>query len=75
MIRKLMVSFYIAYPNNNFHYTDQKKKPTTTTTLFNAAWASDAWGSESDDAELSNCTLMVLDYLEQADQHKIGKKS
>jgi len=30
--------------------------------------------SESDNAELSNCTLMVLNYLEQADQRKIGKK-
>jgi hypothetical protein len=32
-------------------------------------------GSESDDAELSDCTLMALDYLEQADQRKIDKKS
>jgi hypothetical protein len=31
--------------------------------------------SESDDAKLSDCTLMVLSYLEQADQRKIRKKS
>jgi hypothetical protein len=37
--------------------------------------SSDAGGSESDDAEMSNCTLMALNYLEQADQRKIGKKS
>jgi hypothetical protein len=35
----------------------------------------DAEGSESDDAELSDCTLMALNYLEQADQRKIGKES
>jgi hypothetical protein len=35
----------------------------------------DAGGSESDDAELSDCTLMALNFLERADQHKIGKKS
>jgi hypothetical protein len=35
----------------------------------------DAGGSESDDAELSDCTLMALNYLEQANQLKIGKKS
>jgi hypothetical protein len=35
----------------------------------------DAGGSELDDAELSDCTLMALNYLEQADQRKIGKKS
>jgi hypothetical protein len=35
----------------------------------------DAGGSESNDAELSYCTLIVLNYLEQADQRKIGKKS
>jgi len=35
----------------------------------------DAGGSESDDAELSDCTIMALKYLEQADQRKIGKKS
>jgi hypothetical protein len=35
----------------------------------------DAGGSKSDDAELSDCTLMVLDYMDQADQRKIGKKS
>jgi hypothetical protein len=34
-----------------------------------------AGGSELDDDELSNCTLMALNYLEQADQRKIGKKS
>jgi hypothetical protein len=32
----------------------------------------DAGGSESDDTELSDCTLMALRYLEQADQRKIG---
>jgi hypothetical protein len=31
--------------------------------------------SESDDAELSDCTWMVLNYLERVDQHKISKKS
>jgi hypothetical protein len=31
--------------------------------------------SESDDAELSDCTLIALNYLEQAYQRKIGKKS
>jgi hypothetical protein len=36
---------------------------------------SDAGGSESDDVELSDCTIMALKYLEQADQCKIGKKS
>jgi hypothetical protein len=36
---------------------------------------SDTGGSESEDAELSDCTLMVQDYLEQADQRKIGKES
>jgi hypothetical protein len=36
---------------------------------------SDAGGSESDDVELSDCTLMALDYLEREDQRKIGKKS
>jgi hypothetical protein len=35
----------------------------------------DAEGSESDDTELSDCTLMALNYLEWADQRKIGKKS
>jgi hypothetical protein len=35
----------------------------------------DAGGSESDDAELSDYTLMAPSYLEQADQRKIGKKS
>jgi hypothetical protein len=35
----------------------------------------DAGGFELDDAELSECTLMALNYLEQADQCKIGKKS
>jgi hypothetical protein len=34
-----------------------------------------AGGSESDDVELSDCTLMALNYLGWADQHKIGKKS
>jgi hypothetical protein len=34
----------------------------------------DAGGFESDDAELSDCTLMALNYLEQADHRKIGKK-
>jgi hypothetical protein len=38
-------------------------------------WQFDAVGSESDDVELSNCTLMALNYLEQAHQRKIGKKS
>jgi hypothetical protein len=37
--------------------------------------AGDARGSESDDAELPDCTLMALDYLGQVDQRKIGKKS
>jgi hypothetical protein len=35
----------------------------------------DAGGSKSEDAELSDYTLMALNYLEQADQRKIGKKS
>jgi hypothetical protein len=35
----------------------------------------DAGGFESDDAKLLDCTLMALNYLEWADQHKIGKKS
>jgi hypothetical protein len=34
-----------------------------------------AGGFESDDAKLSDCTLMVRNYLEQADQSNIGKKS
>jgi hypothetical protein len=40
-----------------------------------SAYLGDAGGSESDDVELSDCTLMALRYLEQADQRKIGKKS
>jgi hypothetical protein len=35
----------------------------------------DARGSESVDAELSDCTLMALNYLKRANQRKIGKKS
>jgi hypothetical protein len=35
----------------------------------------DAGGSKSNNVELSDCTLMALNYLEQADQRKIGKKS
>jgi len=35
----------------------------------------DARGPKSNDAELSDCTLMALDYLEQADRCKIDKKS
>jgi len=35
----------------------------------------DAGGFESNDAELSDCTLMALDYMDQADQLEIGKKS
>jgi hypothetical protein len=34
-----------------------------------------AGGPKSDDAELSDCTLMALDYLKQADHRKISKKS
>ena len=34
----------------------------------------DARGAESDDAELSDSTLMVLNYLEWVDQHKDSKK-
>jgi hypothetical protein len=34
-----------------------------------------AGGSESDDDELSDCALMAMYYLEQADQRKIGNKS
>ncbi|KAE8678756.1 ATP-dependent 6-phosphofructokinase 3 [Hibiscus syriacus] len=35
-------------------------------------WLSDAGGSETDDAELSDCTLMALRYHELADQRKGG---
>jgi hypothetical protein len=35
----------------------------------------DVGGSESNNAELSDCTLMALRYLKQANQRKIGKKS
>ena len=35
----------------------------------------DAGEAESDDAELSDYTLMALNYLERVDQRKDGKKS
>jgi hypothetical protein len=44
-------------------------------TSFFELGVTDAGGSESDDAELSEYTLMALNYLEQAEQRKIGKKS
>jgi hypothetical protein len=43
-------------------------------TSFFQLGVTDARGSESNNAHLLDCILMALNYLEQADQHKIGKK-
>ncbi|KAB1212952.1 hypothetical protein CJ030_MR5G001874 [Morella rubra] len=42
--------------------------------LANLKLAFDAGGAESDDAELSDSTLMALNYLERVDRRKDGKK-
>ncbi|PQP94119.1 hypothetical protein Pyn_15463 [Prunus yedoensis var. nudiflora] len=38
-------------------------------------WVPDAGSSDTDDAELSDCTLMALSYHELADQRKDRKTS